>query len=92
MTGRLASDLQGRGISERYPAPHRIRLAGDREPARLRKLPTWKRDHVAARPLIGSEPGMQAGRGAPVTVRPVAAWVPAGFHCSTRVTPGPLLV
>ena len=55
-------DLHGRGISEGYPAPHQVRLAGDGEPARLMKLPARNRDHAAAgiRPLMGSEPGMRA--------------------------------
>src|SRR5262249_3394122 len=60
-----------------------MRLAGDGEPARLRKLPTRNRDHAVARirPLMGSEPGMparmQAGGRAPgATGRPVGAWGP----------------
>ena len=59
-----------------------MRLAGDGEPARLRKLPARNRDQAAAeiRPLMGSEPGMrarrQAGGGAPgATGRLAAAWV-----------------
>ena len=78
-----------------------MRLAGDGEPARPRKLPARNRDHAAAeiRPLMGGEPGMrarrQAGGGAPgATGWPVAAWVlvPVWFHRSTRVRLGPLLV
>ena len=40
---------------KRYPVPHQIRLAGDGEPARPRKLPARNRDHATAgiRPLRG---------------------------------------
>ena len=78
-----------------------MRLAGDGEPAWVRKLPARNRYHAAAGvwPLMGSGPGMparmQAGGRAPgVTGWPVAAGVLVSvwFHCSTRVRLGPLLV